>query len=61
LTNRELEILKLLALRLSNKEIATQEFIAVTTVKKHLTNIFGKLTVANRRQAVEKARALNII
>ena len=61
MTNRELEILKLLALRLSNKEIATQEFIAVTTVKKHLTNIFGKLTVANRRQAVEKARALNII
>ena len=61
LTTRELEILKLLALRLSNKEIATQEFIAVTTVKKHLTNIFGKLTVANRRQAVEKARALNII
>ncbi|MEN8803797.1 MAG: response regulator transcription factor, partial [Thiogranum sp.] len=61
LTNRELEILNLLAQRLNTKEIAVKLFISPTTVKKHLNNIYGKLTVNNRQQAVAKARQLNII
>ena len=61
LTNREMEILNLLAQRLSNKEIAVKLFISPTTVKKHLNNIYGKLTASNRQQAVAKARQLNII
>jgi len=61
LTNRELEILNLLAQRLSTKEIAGNLFISPATVKKHLNNIYGKLTVSNRQQAVAKASQLNII
>jgi LuxR family maltose regulon positive regulatory protein len=61
LTNRELEILNLLARRLNTKEIADKLFISPATVKKHLNNIYGKLTVSNRQQAVAKARQLNII
>jgi ATP/maltotriose-dependent transcriptional regulator MalT len=61
LTNREQEILNLLEQRLSNKEIAAKLFISTETVKKHLNNIYGKLNVNNRRQAVEKANQLKII
>jgi ATP/maltotriose-dependent transcriptional regulator MalT len=60
LTNRELEILALLTQRLSTKEIAAKLFISPTTVKKHLNNIYGKLNVGNRREAVEKAETLGI-
>jgi LuxR family maltose regulon positive regulatory protein len=60
LTIRENEILNLLGQRLSNKEIAENLFIAPATVKKHLANIYGKLAVGDRRQAVEKAQAMNI-
>ena len=61
LTNRELEILDLLAQWLQNKEIAEKLFISPETVKKHLNNIYGKLIVSNRRQAVEQARDLGIL
>ena len=61
LTNRELEILNLLAQRRRNKEIAANLFISPETVKKHLKNIYGKLNVSGRLKAVEKARQLNII
>lgn len=61
LTNRELDILDLLALRQSNSEIAETLFISVTTVKGHLRSIYGKLNVNKRRQAVEKAKALGIL
>ena len=61
LTNRELEILDLLAQRFQNKEIAEKLFISPETVKKHLNNIYGKLSVSNRRQAVEKAETLGIL
>jgi len=61
LTNRELEILDLLAQRFQNKEIAEKLFISPETVKKHLNNIYGKLSVSNRRQAVEQARDLGIL
>jgi LuxR family maltose regulon positive regulatory protein len=61
MTNRELEILNLLGQRLQNKEIAAKLFISPQTVKKHLNNIYVKLNVSSRRQAVEKAGALGIL
>lgn len=51
LTDRELEILQLIASGKSNQEIADALFITVKTVKSHLTNIFGKLEVEDRTQA----------
>ena len=61
LTNRELDILDLLAQRLSNKEIADRLFISTTTVKGHLQNIYNKLNVNKRREAVEKAKKIGIL
>jgi LuxR family maltose regulon positive regulatory protein len=56
LSNREVDILSLLANRLSNKEIAENLSISPETVKKHALNIYQKLHVNSRREAVEKAR-----
>ena len=61
LTEREFEVLNLLAGGLSNKGIADTLFITVGTVKRHTMNIYGKLDVNSRTQAVVKARALNLI
>jgi LuxR family maltose regulon positive regulatory protein len=61
LTKRELEILELLANELSNKQIADQLFIAPATVKRHSENIYHKLDVPGRHQAVAKAKGLAII
>lgn len=61
LSNRELEVLGLLADGLSNQAIADELVIALSTVKKHVNNIFGKLNAASRTQAVSRARALNIL
>jgi LuxR family transcriptional regulator, maltose regulon positive regulatory protein len=61
LTERELEVLTLLSDRYSNKEIANSLSISTMTVKRHASNIYGKLAVENRQQAVAKASALGII
>jgi len=61
LSKRELEILNLLAQGHSNQEIATKLFVSVSTVKTHIQNIFEKLDVKRRIQAIEKARRLNLI
>ncbi len=61
LTNRELEILTLLEQRLRNKEIAAKLFISPETVKRHTINIYGKLNVHNRREAVAKAQELGMV
>jgi len=60
LTDRELEVLTLLAQRLSNKEIAAKLVISPRTVKRHTLNIYQKLDVNSRLQAVEKAAELGI-
>ncbi|TYS14981.1 response regulator transcription factor [Rossellomorea vietnamensis] len=52
LTNREMEILLLMAEGKTNQEIADELFIALKTVKTHVSNILGKLNVADRTQAV---------
>jgi LuxR family maltose regulon positive regulatory protein len=61
LTERELEVLRLMAQGASNKEIATELIIALTTAKKHVSNIIGKLNVSNRTEAVANARDLGIL
>lgn len=61
LSARELEVLQLMAEGLSNQEIAGRLFLSLNTIKTHSSNIFEKLDVRRRTQAVEKARRLNII
>jgi len=61
LSARELELLRLLAAGLSTSEIAAQLFITTGTARNHLKSIYGKLEVHSRLQAVERARALNLI
>jgi LuxR family maltose regulon positive regulatory protein len=61
LTERELEVLRLLVVGLPNKEIARTLVIAVGTVKQHLKNIYGKLEVHNRTEAANRARDLGLV
>jgi len=61
LSEREQEILVMIARGSSNKEIASQLFIAEGTVKNHVTHILGKLGVRDRTQAALKARELGLM
>jgi len=61
LSERELEVLRLMATDLSGPEIARELCVALSTVRYHSNNIYGKLSVHNRRAAVLKANKLNLI
>lgn len=61
LSERELEVLSLVAAGASNKEIASNLFLAEGTVKNHVTSILGKLDVRDRTQAAIKARELGLV
>jgi NarL family two-component system response regulator LiaR len=58
---RELEVLQLMSEGLSNQEIAARLFVSLNTIKTHSANIFEKLDVRRRTQAVDKAKKLNIL
>jgi LuxR family maltose regulon positive regulatory protein len=61
LSQRELEVLGLIAAGLTNREIAERLFIAMGTVKRHINNIYGKLQVRHRTEAVARARELGLV
>ncbi len=61
LTDRELTVLRYLQSILSNEEIASKLFVSVNTVKTHVRNIYRKLDVARRREAVRRARELGLL
>lgn len=61
LSQRELEVLHLIALGSTNQEIARQLFVAPGTVKAHTANIYRKLDVANRTEAVARARQFGLL
>lgn len=61
LSKRELEVLQLMAKGLTNQEIADHLFVSLNTVKTHTSNVFEKLEVTNRMQAVKTAREKGLI
>jgi LuxR family maltose regulon positive regulatory protein len=61
LSQREREVLRLIAAGLSNPEIAQELVISVGTVKRHINHIYGKLGAQSRTQAIVKARALRLL
>jgi ATP/maltotriose-dependent transcriptional regulator MalT len=61
LSAREMEVLALIAEGKSNQEISAELYLALNTVKRHAYNIFAKLEVKKRTQAVSKARQLGLI
>jgi LuxR family maltose regulon positive regulatory protein len=61
LTSQEQRVLHLLAEGASNQQIATQLVIQLVTVKKHVTNLLGKLGAANRTQAIVRAREYGLL
>ncbi len=61
LSERELEVLQLIAEGLTNPEIASRLFLALNTVKGHTRNIYGKLNVHSRTQAIARAQALGLL
>src|SRR5688572_21742437 len=61
ISKRELEVLQLLAEGLSNQEIAQRLFVSLSTIKTHTINLFEKMGVDRRTQAISKARKLGFI
>lgn len=61
LTRRELEVLRLICQGCSNRQIAAALVVSVNTVKKHTSNIYGKLGVRNRAQAILRAQEIALV
>ena len=61
LSDRELEILRLIAANRSNQDIAQELVLSLSTVKWHITNLYGKLQVRNRLEAANRARELGLL
>ena len=61
LNRREFEVLQLLARGYSNADIANSLFLSLSTVKTHVSNLFSKMDVKSRTQAIDKAKRLGII
>jgi len=61
ITPREFEVLQLIAEGLSNREIAERLFLSLNTVKTHTSNVFSKLDVQRRTQAIQKAQKLGLM
>ena len=61
ISKRELEVLTLMAQGLTNQEIADKLFVSLNTVKTHSSNLFLKLEVKRRTQAIERAKQLRLI
>ena len=61
LTDREYEILKLLAQGHSNAEIAGHLFLSLSTIKTHVSNLYSKMDVKNRYEAMTRAKSLEIV
>lgn len=61
LSKRELEVLQLMAAGLSNQEIALRLFVSLNTIKTHSKNLFEKMDVERRTQAIDRAKKLSII
>lgn len=61
ISKREYEVLELMALGLSNQEIADRLFVSLNTVKTHSSNLFLKLESKRRTQAIQKAKELRLI
>jgi LuxR family maltose regulon positive regulatory protein len=60
-SDRELEVLQLLADGLTNQEIAQALHVSINTIKTHLKNVYGKLGVHNRREATARAKKLGLL
>lgn len=61
ISKREYEVLELIATGLTNQEIADKLFVSLNTVKTHSSNLFIKLDVKRRTQAIQKAKALGLL
>jgi len=61
LSEREVEVLEYIAAGLTNREIAERLYLSLNTVKVHTRNLYGKLGVNSRTQAVARARELGIL
>jgi ATP/maltotriose-dependent transcriptional regulator MalT len=61
ISTRELEVLQLMSQGFSNQQIADSIFVSVSTVKTHANNLFLKMEVERRTQAIEKAKRLSLI
>jgi NarL family two-component system response regulator LiaR len=61
ISKREYEVLQLMAVGMSNQEIADKLFVSIATVKTHSSNLFSKLDAKRRTQAIQRAKELNLL